>query len=634
MRETTLVLEDASDRPAVVDIGRHDASIRFESVRIGPSPAVGLRVRDPGAVVSLDGIEVADVTGDRAAVVVTSAAHAVARSVVVRDTRAGPDGRDGQGIRIEESGRLELRRALVARNRTVGVFVGGDGAEALLEDVVIRGTEARLSDGAFGRGLQVQLGARAELRGGLLERNRDVAVFVGVEGAEAVLEHLVIRDTQAQRRDGAFGRGLAVEFGARAELRHGLIERNRDIGVWMIGEGSEAVLEDFIVRDTLARQSDGALGRGVSVELGARVALRRGLLERNRDAAVFVGSAGAEAELEDLVVRETLADGSDGSWGRGLNVQLGARVALRRGLLERNRDVAIFVGFEGTVALVEDVVVRGTLAQETDGNFGRGLGVEEGARVELWRGLFEGNRDVGVFVSRDGAEAMLGDLVVRDTLPRESDGAFGRGMAVELGASATLSRGLVERAHEVGVAVSGEGAAAVLEDLVVRDTLPRHSDGALGQALGVERGARVEMRRGLLERNREVGVLLAGQAAVDAEDVVIRDTAGPACRPGCEGRPPGVSVGAFFESAVQLDRFDLARGEVCGLLIGEDGVRPGGGGFRLSDGVVRDHPIAVCLQHPDFPLALLQQGVRYRDNRVLVEATGFPEPELVDLIEP
>ncbi|MGF1469416.1 MAG: hypothetical protein ACFCGT_25125, partial [Sandaracinaceae bacterium] len=56
VRETSLVLADGNDRSAVLDIGRREAPIRVESVRIGPAPAAGILVRHPGAAVTLDGL--------------------------------------------------------------------------------------------------------------------------------------------------------------------------------------------------------------------------------------------------------------------------------------------------------------------------------------------------------------------------------------------------------------------------------------------------------------------------------------------------------------------------------------------------------------------------------------------------
>ncbi|MGF1469296.1 MAG: hypothetical protein ACFCGT_24520 [Sandaracinaceae bacterium] len=681
-RQTVLTAGDDSERAAVLDIGRHDAPIRVESVGLGPAPVAGIRVRRPGAVVSLAGVEVKEVTGAPAAVLVTSAARVEARSILVRDTRAALDGDGGIGLSVPARGGLELRRAVLDANRTLGADVSAAGSRAVLEDVVIRDTLARSRDDALGQGMNVDIGARVALRRSLLEGNRTTALLVRGGDARAVLEDVIIRDSLAQESDGAFGRAVSVDQGGEVQLRRGLIERAREIAVLVNGAGTVATLEDLIVRDTLPRASDGAFGRGLSAQLGARVELRRALFERNRMEGVLVTGDGTVAVLHDLVVRETLARERDGAYGRGVTVQQRARMELRGALIERSREHGVLVMGAGTEAVLEDLVLRETSSRDSDGALGRGLEVQLGARVELRRGLLERNHEAGLVVGGDGAEAVLEDLIVRDTLGVEGSGAFGHGLTVALGAQVELDRGLLERNRQVGVIVGGQGTGAVLEDVVVRDTLPRGSDGAFGVGLSVQ-SARVELRCGLLERNRAIGVFVSGDgasamlddvvvrntssqesdggsgravevqrggrldlrrarlernrefglmattgASLAGEDVVVRETAAPACSPACERRAPGANLGSFGGSIVELRRFELARGEVCGVQLGE------GSDLRLAEGVVHDHPIAICLGDPGYPVELLRQAVRFTDNSVLLEQTDFPVPDLAEAIAP
>ncbi|MGF1464774.1 MAG: right-handed parallel beta-helix repeat-containing protein [Sandaracinaceae bacterium] len=615
-------LTAAALRPAVLDVSRHDSPIRVENVSVGPAPTVGVRVRRPGAAVTLDGVRVRRVVGDPAAIEVASGARVQARSLVVRDTQARLAEYDGLGVRVHARGRLDLRRAILDRNLGLGLLLQDEGSSATVEDLVVRETLPRAVEGVFGRGLDVGLGARLELRRALFERNHDVAVLL-YGGGEAAVEDLIVRDTQPRQRDGTVGDGIVLQESARLVLRRGLLERNRRYGVFVYGEGTEAGVEDLVVRDTLPEEGSGRLGRGIEVESGARLNLLRALLSGNHDAGAILAT-GAEAELEDLVVRDTrpLTDGS-GGWGFG--AQFGVRVAVRRAVVERNHDAGMLIGGDGTSAVLEDLVVRETRARSRDGEGGRGLNVQFDARVELRRGLFEGNRDAGVIVVGAYVHAVLEDIAVRGTLPRRSDGAFGRGLGVQDGAVGELRRALLEGNHETGVLVSGEGALAMVDDVVVRDTLATDVSG--GRGLSVQRGARMELRRGLVESNREIGVLAAERSILDAEEVVVRLTQGPTCAPECTDQPPGVSLASVLGASAEVRRFELASGEVCGVQIAS------GGRARLSDGVVRDHPIAVCLQD-DFPLELLREDVAYVNNEVLVDSRSFAIPDLAEAIAP
>ena len=65
------------------------------------------------------------------------------------------------------------------------------------------------------------------------------------------------------------------------------------------------------------------------------------------------------------------------------------------------------------------MAVRDTQSQENNGQFGRGLGVQDGAQVEVIRAVFERNRDVGVYNSGAGTVLILADAAMSATcLPK------------------------------------------------------------------------------------------------------------------------------------------------------------------------------------------------------------------------
>ena len=50
----------------------------------------------------------------------------------------------------------------------------------------------------------------------------------------------------------------------------------------------------------------------------------------------------------------------------------------------------------GAVATFADVVIKNTQEQASDGSSGRGINIQEGAALTFTRGLVSSNRDVGV----------------------------------------------------------------------------------------------------------------------------------------------------------------------------------------------------------------------------------------------
>jgi hypothetical protein len=145
--------------------------------------------------------------------------------------------------------------------------------------------------------------------------------------------------------------------------------------------------------------------------------------------------------------------------------------------------------------------------------------------------LIEHNHDGGVLVA--GADATLEALVVRDTLPRASDQAFGRGVTIQdrldtlARSNATLRASIIEQNHEVGVVIAGSDA--MLEGVVVRNTLPRAADQVLGRGLSIEDTfdtgalARTTVRASIIEQNHDIGVFVAGTETT-LEAIVVRDT--------------------------------------------------------------------------------------------------------------
>ncbi|MEM1415007.1 MAG: hypothetical protein AAGH15_08915 [Myxococcota bacterium] len=444
-----------------------------------------------------------------------------------------------------------------------GALTVQDNGTVSGEALVVRDTRARPSDGRFGVGLRVHRGGRLTLARTLVEANCTAGVVVGrslaespeapgTPAGEVALSDAVVRDTRAVERDGSSGLGITVQFGARLRLERALLEGNRTLGILVRDAGSRATLTDVVVRDTRPQESDGSFGRALDVETGARLELTRGLVERNHDVGIFAFGAETNVELVDVVVRDTLPRQNDGTGGGGVGVQAGASLGITRGLVQSNREVGLLVAGAGTRVRLTDIVVRDTLAQSSDEASGLGLDVFDGAHLHLERALVQRNRSVGVSASGAETELDLVDVVVRDTLAQMGDGTLGRGLSAQSGAQLRLLRARVESNREVGL-FAGAGTHVELADLVVRDTQARERDGVGGWGLSVELGARLRLERALLQGNREVSVFAGGSGTqVELADLVVRGTRARE-RDGVLGRGIVAQSGA---------RLTLVRGDV------------------------------------------------------------------------
>jgi hypothetical protein len=534
-------------------------------------------------------------------------AAVVVRDLTIADSPRGAARATGAGSELTLEG-------VVISGCEVAAVYGARGAALTARTVVVRDTRARASDGMLGRGLGVESGATAAVSRVLFEGNRDAGVSVLGPRSSVELSDVVVRDTESRASDGGGGRGLSVQGEGRAEVRRALFERNREIGIYVSNAGTTAELIDVVVRATRGRAGDAGGGRGLVVQSGATVAASRMVLEQNRDVAVSVAHAGTVLMLTDAVVRDTEGQVSDGTFGRALGVQSGARAVVIRAVLERNHELGVYAADAGTRVELTDLVVRDTESQTSDGTSGRGLAAQDGAAVVVQRALFERNRDLGIAAAGPGTSAELADVLVRDTAARASDGGFGRGLAAQEGATLLVSRALIERNHDVGISVHQPGTTAELTDVVVRDTESQPSDGLGGRGLGVQIGAAVTVSRAILERNRELGVYASDSATVRLTDVAVRDTAAAADRFG------GIGAGSYGEATVVLERFVVSGSALAGVQLAR------GGTIDLSEGEVSRNLIGANVQTEGYDLTRLMDRVRYRDNGRDLAADALPVP--------
>ncbi|MGF1465105.1 MAG: hypothetical protein ACFCGT_03140 [Sandaracinaceae bacterium] len=569
-QDSSLGVEEGAGLRAVLELVAPTRAVRIEDVTIGPAPVGAVRVADAGPATVLEGVLIREVTGDLAAVTVEAAGALNVRSVVIRDTRATGAGEGGNGVLVEGPAELSLTRAVLERNIARGVNVTGEHAVATLADVAIT-------------------------------------------------------DTMPQASDGLLGPGLEVTHRGTTRASRVFLARNRESGVLVWHEGSVLEAEDLVVRDTAPRGGDRMFGSGVTAGIG-RVAIERAWLEGNR----FQGAGaelGAELTLEDVLVSDTRPT-EGGLWGIGVASSDGSRLNATRIVVDENHDLGVGCT-RGAVAAIEDAIVRGTQGRPVDavqgaGDFGRGVYVDFGGSLDLRRVLLDRNQDVGLVVFGDGgSEARLVDVTIRETEPRVLDGASGRGVGLNLGAHVDLERVLVADNHDIGLSVFGGGTRLDAEDLVIRGTQPNRFDGRQGRGMTVSPGASVDLSRALIADNREIGLAVDGR--VVAHDLQVRGTRASAC-PECDDPAPpvGTGVGAFLSARVEVSRFAVSGNEVCGLFIA------GEARVDLEDGIVRAHPIGICLQVPDYPVALLRQDVDYRDNRLVIESTSFAVPDPVE----
>ncbi len=313
-----------------------------------------------------------------------------------------------------------------------------------------------------------------------------------------------MRDTRLEA-DGTGGRGVLVRDGASLDATDLLVEGNRNIGLFALEPGTTVALSGAVVRDTQPR-TDGTGGRGVNVQDGASLDATNLLLEGNQEIGLYASNPGTTVALSGAVVCDTKPR-ADGTSGRGVEVSDGASLDATDLLLEGNHEIGLVAGHTGATVALSGAVVRDTQPR-ADGIGGLGVDVEDGASLDATDLLLEGNRATGLYATDPGTTVALSGAVVRDTLP-QSDGTFGWWVGVYDGASLDATDLLLEGNHDVGLFAGKPANTVTLRDTVVRDTLPGFGVGG-GIGLGVQTEAHVDAVRLAVLRTTGPGAYVAG----------------------------------------------------------------------------------------------------------------------------
>ncbi|MHB8879241.1 MAG: right-handed parallel beta-helix repeat-containing protein [Myxococcaceae bacterium] len=532
---------------------------------------------------------------------------------VVRNLRLGGP---RIGVLANPSGNsLSLEDLVIDRAEGMGILAG-NAASVSGHDVVVRDTQMR--SGSGGRAIGAEYGGQVSLSRVVLENNRQSGVSASEPGSRIRLTDAAIRGTSS-RGDGAMGYGASVLRQAELALTRAVLEQNQSAGI-LGGAGAKIELTDVVVRDTRSSANLDDSGHGLVIEEDASATLARCTFLRNRSAGVTARTR-AKLKATHLMVLGTLPTPATGADGAGVSLEGGAEGVLDHAFLENNHSAGVSV--DASRATLLDVEIRGTAASHpAAGEYGSGLQAINGAAVGLERVRIVGSELVGALLDGAGTVANGSDLQVLDSRCSSSDGTGGSGVAVQAGATLTLVRLALERNRSVALQVSDPGTQVTLEDAVLRDTASDAAGGRWGRGVHAQSGARLSVKRALLERNRDVGVFVAGATAA-LEDVRIVDTGKRACVAAstCENRGGSAAVVLGQAASLTMLRFVLARSAQCGLQLAEGGVAD------LVDGEVAENLIGASVMTEGFDLARISGQVVYRDNARKLDSASMPLPE-------
>ncbi len=525
------------------------------------------------------------------------------------------------GIEIRAAADATMDAVVVRDVWSYGVQVTGGGRLGAT-DLVVRRVDPD-SRGADGRGVVVTLGgvmvaSRLSVSEATASGIRVVDPWSSFEGTDVVV---------ARARVPVAGLGVSVLLGAAVTLHRTVVEETAVAGINVHGDGTVLTATDLVVRDTRAN-SEGAFGNGLVVQELASASVGPALVERN--AVVGVNALRATLVLTDAIVRDSLAQPSDGFYGVGLDLA-SATARIERIWLGRNRSVGLHA-IGGTIDAV-DLVVAGTLPTEADQGLGIGLEMGDGAAVTVLRAVFDANRTIGVSAYGPGTSLTCDDVAIRGTLPTlvlgGRDGA-GVGMQIWQAAIATLRRVEVSGNRTMGVAVLDPGSRYEGTDVAVTDTLSRLLDGDYGYGIQVGAGASLDLERVQVRSSRRAGVLIGGTGSAGTlRDLAVLSTLERDCvLTTCKGEGGGTGLAALEGATLEATRIRVSDSALCGVQLAREAQ------MDLHQGRISENPVGANVQIADYDLSRLRDGVVFSDNGRDLDAEALPLPEPAERVSP
>lgn len=291
-----LVVEDAVlDDNSLAGISLSDGEGTLDAARIVVRGTRPSNSGDRGAGLNLQGTSKATLVDATFAgnggqnVRVSTSSTATLDRVVLRDGKPTPAADYGRGLQVQEGAKVVLKNAAVVDNYEIGI-VAGDRTTLDLENVVVARSKLAKS-GSFGRALNAFGGAIVRATALHVHDNHDASIMLAEASTSLVLRGSTVVDTQFDR-DGYVGRGITVQEGALLDARDTAIVGSREVGLAVFGAGTRATVSRSLLALTTPN-AGGFFGHGVMVTLGGVVLVADSEISSNAGIGLAVGEGAA-----------------------------------------------------------------------------------------------------------------------------------------------------------------------------------------------------------------------------------------------------------------------------------------------------------------------------------------------------
>lgn len=425
--------------------------------------------------------------------------------VVVRGTLPDPSTQTfGQGIAASFGAKLTLLDVELSGNRETSLFLDREATEATVTRTVVSNTLPRPSTGRLGWGVAVQRGAVLTADRLIVQDSRATGLLVGGAPSRAHLTDTLVRRTAlgVDNLGRPIGIAVAVLQGAVLTWVRGAAEDVPGTLVHAQDPGTRATLTGVTARGVIL--TPGVPPSGIDATDAASVVLGSVAVLQTAGSALFSSSQG------DLVAdRVGLFDVDVGIRAQQARF-VGTAIEVRR-----HAETGALALEGGSLRLSGCVLAEGT-SDEALGATASDLGV-----LELERCLVHRSRRAGVYARSANALAIVRDSVIDETQP-DKNGEYGQGVVVERGARIDLTQVTVARCHSAGLQTADPASELRAERVTVRSTQPNGA-GTRGRGANANFGGALEVVESAFIDNQQVG-LFAFQSVVTVTNSLVSGT--------------------------------------------------------------------------------------------------------------
>ena len=232
------------------------------------------------------------------------------------------------------------------------------------------------------------------------------------------------------------------------------------------------------------------------------------------------------------------------------------------------------------MATGSSVVIRDTRSDST-GDFGRGIDIRYGAQLQLTRVVLERNHNAGIAAYWWGTSVNISDALIRDTRPEPSTDDYGEGIAIWDYAQITGQRLVITGNYQAGILLSS-GASGTFDDLIIRDTSSTFSGagmGVFGWGISAQNGSSLDIHRILLEDNHEANIYIRDPGTSAA----LRDVVSHRALPRPSDQRHGNGLGVENDAQASVTRGLFSESHHVGISAQDDATE-----LLLTDVTVRD----------------------------------------------